>query len=194
MQHAAALSDGPRARTAYTNGEVGVLLFLATEVMLFAGLVSAVLVLRSADPAWSAGRAHVSGGAGAIGTALLAAGSIVLALALSRARRGEGGGALRGALVLSALAGAAFVALLAFEWRAQSAAGFDWRSGTFGSSFFVLTGLHGLHVLGGVVWCAVLALRPATRPGAAHAAKLASWYGFLVDGVWLALLGLFYVA
>ena len=57
MQHAAALSDGPRARTAYTNGEVGVLLFLATEVMLFAGLVSAVLVLRSADPAWSAGRA-----------------------------------------------------------------------------------------------------------------------------------------
>lgn len=191
--HASAVHDPRRAATGYTNGEVGVLLFLATEVMLFAGLVAAVLVLRAADRSWSAGPQHLSIGAGAAGTALLAASALALGFGLARARRPGGERALRGGLALAALFGAGFVALQAFEYRALLAEGFTWRSGPFGSAFFVLTGLHGAHVLAGVAWNALLALRSPTRPNAVHAARLASWYGYLVDGVWVVLFALFYL-
>jgi len=169
----------------FSRAEIGVLLFLATEVLFFAGLVAAALVLRAADPAWGSGAARVAWMPGLLGTALLLAGS----LALGRALRPAAQRGLRAALLSAAVLGLAFLGLMAWEWRALFALGFDWRSGTFGSCFFVLTGLHGLHVLGGVAWTAVLALR---TPAQASAARLASWYWHLVDGVWLVLFALFY--
>jgi heme/copper-type cytochrome/quinol oxidase subunit 3 len=169
----------------------GVLLFLATEVMFFAGLVSAAIVLRAADPGWRAASERLEIGPAVAGTVLLLASSLVVALAARRARRAGAAGPLRAGLVVAALLGAAFLALQAFEYRALLAEGVDWRSGVFGSTFWTLTAVHGLHVLAGVAWLALVAL---ARPGTiVERAELAGWYWHLVDGVWLVLFTLFHL-
>lgn len=205
----ATLASAVDARV-WTRGEIGVLLFLAGEVMLFAGLISAAIVLRADDPRWGSGAAHLSIGVGFVATALLASASGVLAFALARARRASGNAArasLRAACLVSALLGAAFLALQAFEYRELLAHGLSWRSGVFGSCFFTLTAVHGLHVFGGVAWlalCGLCAPRDVTRvspgdvtrvsPRDVTRVRTASWYWHLVDGVWLALLCFFYLA
>lgn len=190
MAEVASLVDARAATKAYTPSEIGVLLFLAGEVMLFAGLLAAAIVLRADHAAWARGAEELSRGAGAFGTFLLLGASFVLARALKRAH-GRPGASLRGASALAALLGVAFLALQGFEYRALLEQGLSWRSGVFGSCFYVLTAVHGLHVLVGVLWLASNALFAARD---VQRARLASWYWHLVDGVWIALFLFFYLA
>jgi cytochrome o ubiquinol oxidase subunit 3 len=175
---------------AFARGEVGVLLFLAGEVMFFAGLVAAALVLRSADAGWNAARESLALPPALAGSALLVASSVVLELSLRRARRGNVS-ALRATLVLSALLGAAFVALQGFEYRTLLAHDLRWTSGVFGSCFYVLTALHALHVCAGALWLALVACTAGPR---VERATLASWYWHLVGAVWIGLFLFFYVS
>lgn len=188
MAGVASLAGARGATKAYTPAEIGVLLFLAGEVMLFAGLLAAAIVLRADDAAWARGAAGLSRGAGALGTFLLLGASFVLARAL---KQGRTGGSLRGASALAALLGFGFLALQGFEYRALLEDGLSWHSGVFGSCFYVLTAVHGLHVLVGVLWLASNALLAASD---VQRARLASWYWHLVDGVWIALFVFFYLA
>lgn len=180
---------------ALTRGEIGVLLFLAGEVMFFAGLVAAAIVLRSADTGWNTARAALALPPALAGTALLVMSSIVLELGLRRVRGGDArrgdARALRTALLASALLGAAFVALQLFEYRTLLAHDLRWTSGVFGSCFYVLTALHALHVCAGVLWLAFVAFATGPR---LERATLASWYWHLVGVVWIGLFLFFYIA
>lgn len=171
---------------ALTNAQVGVLLFLASEALLFAGLVAAAIVLRAGDPKWSAAQRELLPALGWIGTALLLAGSLAVARALARARRGT---ASRTLLAVAAACGLAFLGVQASEYALLLDGGMRWTSGVLGSCFWVLTFVHGLHVLAGVAWIATV----AARAGNAERIELASWYWHLVDGVWIVLFGFFYL-
>lgn len=185
-------APGAGPRRAYTTAEVGFLLFLASEVMFFAGLVAAAIVLRSADPGWRYGTAFLSRPAGIAGMALLLLGSFGLVRATSRGVPGER--ELRRSAALAAVFGAAFLGLQAWEWRLLLAADRGWARDVFGSCFWVLTGLHGLHVLVGVAWLAGLAARGAAGAAALRArTQLATWYWNLVDAVWIVLYVFFYL-
>jgi heme/copper-type cytochrome/quinol oxidase subunit 3 len=97
-------------------------------------------------------------------------------------------------VLLAGLLATAFLALQAWEWRALLAADFTPRGSLSGASFYVLTGAHGLHVLGGAVWllASAVALR---RPGArALHAELAALYQHFVDLVWIVLFAVLYLA
>ncbi|MBI5364427.1 MAG: heme-copper oxidase subunit III [Planctomycetes bacterium] len=184
------ISSAPRR--AYSTVEVGFLLFLASEVMFFAGLFAAAIVLRSADPRWGSGSAHLSRGAGIAGMGLLLLGSYGLVRATSRAVP-----TVRELCVSAALAvvfGAAFLGLAAWEYRALLAARRDWTCDVFSSCFWGLTGVHALHVLAGLVWLAWLAARGGADAVALRArTRLAAWYWNLVDAVWIALYLFFYL-
>ena len=80
----AASGMGARRANALSNAQVGVLLFLASEALLFAGLVSAAIVLRAGDPRWHAGKEELVPVLGWLGTALLLGGSVAVAKALAR--------------------------------------------------------------------------------------------------------------
>ena len=158
----------PRRDTGMTTGTLGMWLFLASEVMLFGGLFSAYVLLRTGSAAWPS--EMISGWQlPVIGTFLL----LIASLKLKNGARPH----------FSVLAGLVFVILEMFEWQAQLAVGNTPRSSVFAGLYFTITGMHALHVLAGIgamLWVNV------NR-------QLLFYYWCLVDLVWLGILIAFHL-
>jgi len=177
---------GPAARD--VDALVGMAIFLGAWVMLFAALFFAYAVVRvQAGSEWPPfGAPRLPRAAAAFNTSLLAASGLLLRLGLARARRRGDPRALRpwlwGAIVL----GAAFLAAQIALWLAMRGRGLLPSSGVYGSVFFALTGFHALHVLGGLLALAALALRRARAAGASlRAPRLTALYWDFIALVWL---------
>ena len=164
---------------------VGTVVWLASELMFFSGLFAAYFTLRAASPGpWPPEGVHLETGMAALFTALLVASSGTIQLGVKALGRGDRDGFRRWTTATVLLA-AAFLANQAREW---GAAGFGVDDHAFGSSFFVLTGFHALHVTGGVVAMLVLLGRAASpRFGREEvpAAEVVSYYWHFVDVVWI---------
>jgi cytochrome c oxidase subunit III len=101
------------------NGKLFLWLFLSTEIMFFAGLIGAYIVLRFGAPAWpSTHDVHLVEYLGAINTAVLIASSITVVLALEAAKRNNAAGA-KGWIILTFVLGCAFLGVKGFEYRAK---------------------------------------------------------------------------
>src|SRR5262249_46062543 len=103
---------------------------------------------------------------------------------------------LRSALVATAVLGTGFLAVQGSEWIRLVRHGLTLSSGSYGSTFYTLIGLHALHVVGGVIWLlAVLAI----AQGRGYTAKrhvgltLCAMYWYLVCVLWVFLFGMVYV-
>jgi len=146
-------------RTFGENGALGMALFVFTEVMLFAGFISAFVIVRSNAPlgTWPPpGQPRLPVERTALNTLALLLSGVALYVAGRRHRRGEGGA---GAWMGAALAlGAAFVLLQGAEWLALLRSGFTLTSSQLGSFFYLIIGAHALHAVG-----AILALALAWR-------------------------------
>jgi cytochrome c oxidase subunit 3 len=160
---------------------VGLAIFLGALAMLFAALFFAYGVVRAQAVAWPPpGAPPLPRGALAGNTLALVLASVALRAGLAAARRDEAARArrwTRGALAL----GVAFLAAQALVWRSLVLAGAGPASGSYGSVFFAISGLHALHVAGGLAALAVLAARPR------HARRLglcAAYWDFVLV-VWL---------
>lgn len=94
-------------------------------------------------------------------------------------------------LVMTLLFGFAFVGIQAYEYgHAYVDLNLKLTSGIFGSTFFMLTGFHGLHVLVGAIMLTVVTLRLARghfKPDQHFAFEAAAWYWHFVDVVWIGL-------
>jgi cytochrome c oxidase subunit 3 len=177
----------------------GMLTFLVSEAMLFAGLICGYIVLRSgAGPGWHLPEAlrnpHtmlMTVGA----TALLLSSSFTLHFAESRLlKRQKGGLAL---LLLTVVLGGLFLANQANEWAHLHHEGFWFdRHGIVGSSFFVLTGFHGMHVLIGVLLLFVTLIRGVfglITPERHGFMECTGLYWHFVDIVWVFLFLILYI-
>jgi cytochrome c oxidase subunit III len=101
------------------NGKLFLWLFLSTEIMFFAGLIGAYIVLRFGAPAWpSTHDVHLVEYLGAINTAVLIGSSITVVLALEAARRNNTGGA-KGWILLTFVLGCVFLGVKIFEYKAK---------------------------------------------------------------------------
>jgi cytochrome c oxidase subunit III len=101
------------------NGKLFLWLFLSTEIMFFAGLIGAYIVLRFGAPAWpSTHDVHLVEYLGAINTGVLIASSITVVLALEAAKRNNAGGA-KGWIILTFVLGSIFLGVKAFEYNAK---------------------------------------------------------------------------
>lgn len=174
-----------------SSGVLGMLLLLATEAMFFAGLISAYLVSRANAAAWpppDQPRLPVATTAG--NTAVLLLSAVTLAVVLERfggADRARW--AARRWLALTAASGAAFLLLQGREWARLIRFGLTAGSSIYGGFFYVIVGMHGLHVLAGLVLLtAVLVARPGAVP-----LVPASLYWFFVVGLWPVLYVLVYL-
>ncbi len=125
-------------------------------------------------------------------TVLLLVSSIFLVNALSGVKRNDRT-RFRKYLLLTILCGAAFVALQGFEWNHLFHEGMTmtknpWGVGLFGTTFYVLTGFHGLHVLGGVLYLTgilLIGLRGRYHADNYAAVGVAGLYWHFVDVVWI---------
>jgi heme/copper-type cytochrome/quinol oxidase subunit 3 len=114
-----------RPDTGLTNGKLGIWLFLASEVMLFGALFSTYIILRVGAPEWPHGELNVW--LGMANTFILIGSSVTMVMAWASLKLGDWG-KHRIYLMLTVLLSATFLAI-----------------------YFTLTGLHGLHILGGIV-------------------------------------------
>lgn len=167
---------------------LGTWLFVVTEAMLFAGLLSAFVVLRAGASGFGGPGEYLEPISGAIATAVLLASSGALVLALRRARADARAAVAPAAVAV--LLGVVFLALTAREWAVLAHDGVAPRTSLYWSSFFVLTGVHAAHVAFGVGWIVFAAA--AARSGRADPLRLVATYWHFVDLVWIVLFALLY--
>jgi cytochrome c oxidase subunit 3 len=187
-------SHSEDAAAAASNMLLAVKLAILSEVMLFGALFAAYFVVRSESPGWPpvAGLERPDLLLPGLNTLLLISSSGTMQWAVRSARGGNRPRILRW-LGLTLLLGGTFLAIQAYEFASN---GFGLTAGIFGSTFYVLTGFHGAHVLAGLILIGIVANR--ARRGlvsAEHhtAVEATSYYWHFVDAVWLFLFSSLYV-
>jgi cytochrome c oxidase subunit 3 len=178
---------------------LGMLLFIGSEVMFFAGLFAAYFNARAAAPAWPPeGLEHVVVPQlpVLIATGILIFSSLTMQWGVWRIRKGDRTG-LNRAVGLTVLLGIVFLGIQAYDYyEFVHEHSFGINSGIYGTLFFTLTGFHGAHVFGGVVGLSIILLRGvAGQFSARHhiAVEAVSAYWHFVDVVWIVLFATLYL-
>jgi cytochrome c oxidase subunit 3 len=193
---------GPNPLTQHTfgrkdNGWWGLWLFLATEVVLF-GALFATYFSSKADAAageWPPHDFHLPALIAGINTALLVSSGVVMHFGELALKKGNRRGFLLG-FGGAILLGAIFLIVQINEYVTLVGQGSTLGSGIFASAFFILTGTHGVHVFGGLIFLTVIFVRGAKgqfdheRHTAVTAGAL---YWHFVDIVWIMLFAIVYL-
>lgn len=170
---------------------LGVMLFLASELMFFAAWFAAYFDLRGQAKQWPPPGVHLDTAESSAGTALLALSSLFVYLAVRDVGAGRPGRA-RAWLLATIGCGVAFLAIAVHGWSKNT---FTFATHAYGSVFYGMTGFHAAHVTAGIVLLALLAAgvnRPAFRGANAAGAEAISYYWHFVLVVWLGLWAVIY--
>jgi cytochrome c oxidase subunit 3 len=177
------------------NAKLAMWLFLGGEVVFFVTLILSYVYFRLRSPAdFAQVRASINLPLIALNTVILLSSSYVLLRAVDAIRSGRAG-TMRLALVGVFVLGAIFLAGQAYEWSNLFAEGFNLDT-IFGTPFFTVTGVHGTHVLVGLIWLAVViisAWRGAYTAANHGGLEQFSLYWHFVDLVWGVIFVLFYL-
>jgi len=171
---------------------LGMLLFIGSELMFFAGLFAAYFNTRAAAPVWPpANIDYIEPFPLATpATIILVLSSVTMQWAVWRIRAGDRTGLKRG-LAVTLLLGAVFLGIQLYDYyELVTVERFGIDSGVYGTLFYTLTGFHGAHVFGGLVGISVILLRASQGQfsGRHHiAVEAVSAYWHFVDVVWIAL-------
>ena len=139
----------PHPVTGVSNGKLGMWLFLASEVMLFGALFSSYILLRTGSAHWASGRLSIP--MAFINTLVLIASSVTVVMAwASLALKKDFAGFRKYLLMTLGLAGV-FLVIKAIEYGIKFNHGLYPKTDIFYAIYFTLTGLHGIHVIGGMV-------------------------------------------
>jgi cytochrome c oxidase subunit 3 len=177
---------------------VGTIVWLASELMFFAGLFAIYFTARATtDPAkgWPPEPTQLNIGYAAVFTIVLVASSFTCQFGVWAAERGDVVG-LRRWYILSLIMGAVFVLGQANEYHNLVGEGTTFSSSPYGTVFFLTTGFHGLHVIGGLIAFVLLLARTRLSkftPAQATSAIVVSYYWHFVDVVWIGLFATIYI-
>lgn len=177
-------------------GKLGMWVFLAGETMVFGGLMGCYALLMIKRSGWGAEGAHVAWHIGGINTLVLFTSSLTAALAqgASQARNLAG---VKRYLGASALLGLLFLVIKAFEYAGDVSEGFTPLAGLFWSFYYLMTGLHVLHLLAGVLVMLgfILLINPRTSDEwLERKLRYVCLYWYFVETVWVFLFALVYLA
>ncbi|MEB3208623.1 MAG: cytochrome c oxidase subunit 3 [Synechococcus sp.] len=171
----------------------GLATFLVADGMTFAGFFAAYLTFRAVNPLPEGGNYELELLLPTINTVVLIISSFTFHRA-GKECRGGNLGASRLWLAITAALGAAFLAGQMVEYFSLP---FSLTDNLFASTFYALTGFHGLHVTLGVICITIVALQ--TRAGGRISAsdhfglEAAELYWHFVDGIWVVLYGILYL-
>jgi heme/copper-type cytochrome/quinol oxidase subunit 3 len=186
-----------RPDTGLTNPKIGIWLFLASEVMLFGSLFSSYVLLRSGAETWPDQSALLSVPLATLNTIILISSSATMVLSWA-ALKGRDFAKYRLTMGLTILGGAAFMVVKAFEYGDKFSHGLLPSTDNFYGLYFTLTGLHAIHVLGGMVVNGYL-WGPGARMWRTDPARftnrveVAGLYWHFVDVVWIFLFPVLYL-
>ena len=181
--------------TGLSNNKLAMWLFLGTECLLFGGLISTYMLYR--------GRIGTGPGPNqifdipltSVSSFVLLMSSLTMVLAVNSAKRKD----VRNTnlwLVITALLGSLFVGGQVYEFTAFYHEGLGFTTSLFGSSFFTLTGFHGVHVTLGIIMLLTLVgiiSRGKVTGDKAEVVELVGLYWHFVDVVWVVIFTLVYL-
>ena len=167
---------------------LGMLLFIASEAMLFGSFFAALFFARVVNPAasghWPPSPFHFPVFVAGVNTCILVTSSFTMHWSVQSIRRNDRAG-MKAGLTLTILLGLAFLLTQAIEY---AHVGFNTGDGAFASTFFGLTGLHGAHVFIGLsllTFAAVRAFRGHYSPEHYHGLEIPGIYWHFVDVMWI---------
>lgn len=165
---------------------IGVMIWLGSELMFFSGLFAALFTIRGHIGTWPPTGTKLDVLQSGIFTIILVASSFTMQYAVWLIEHRERGKA-RNWVIISLVMGALFVGNQVYEWIHLTT---RWYTNSYGSIFFISTGLHGIHVFLGLVAMAFLLFRMRGRtgdPGELSTFQGVSYYWHFVDVVWIGL-------
>ncbi len=171
---------------------VGTVVWLASELMFFAGLFAAYFTLKAEAPVWPPEGVELAVLRPAAATVVLVASSFTAHGAVVNAERGNRAGAVRWLAITIAM-GALFLLNQGLEYAELE---FGLGTDAYGSIFYLMTGFHGLHVLGGLLLFVAMIGAVGGRRSRAPAGEVvgaAVYYWHFVDVVWVAMFLTIYV-
>jgi len=186
-----------RPDTGLTNPKLGIWLFLASEVMLFGSLFSSYVLLRTGAESWPVQSSILNVPLATLNTAILISSSVTMVLSWAALKMNDFS-KYRLYMGLTFLLGVGFLVVKAFEYGSKFEHGLFPSVNNFLGIYFVLTGLHGLHVIGGMIVNGYL-WGPGSRMWRTEPEKLtnrvevAGLYWHFVDLVWIFLFPVLYL-
>lgn len=186
------------------QGRLGMWILIAGELVIFGGLIACYLEFRLRYPQWSEMAAHTSTLIGAINTVVLLLSSYTVVKAHEAAQRLDTS-KITMWMSCTILGGLIFLIDKGIEYSHEIAHGFTFTSphmqttsaeqvnSLFWSFYYIMTGLHGTHVLAGMTIMFIVMMQ-ARKGKNLHRVELAGMYWHMVDLVWIFLFPLLYIA
>jgi heme/copper-type cytochrome/quinol oxidase subunit 3 len=193
--HGAQPHDPHATATGVTNTKLAMWLFLSSDCLFFGAFISTYLLYRGRSEEGPFPEDVYNIPFTSLTSFILLMSSLTMVLALAAIQRGDYR-RLRIWLMATALFGATFIGGQVFEFTEFYREGLRLGTNLFGSSFFVLTGLHGAHVTGGIIWLLSLwGLATQGRLTSADSEKveIAGLYWHFVDVVWIVIFTVVYL-
>ena len=187
---------------------VGTIVWLSSELMFFAALFAAYFTIRAVSPdLWALETEKLNVPFSAVNTTILVLSSVSCqwgVFAAERGRVGRTGGLLKPSgwglrewFALTYLMGAVFIAGQALEYAELVHENVTISSSAYGSVFYLATGFHGIHVMGGLIAFLLVLGRTFMARRFTHeqaiTAIVVSYYWHFVDVVWIALFATVYL-
>lgn len=179
-----------------SNAKLGIWAFLASEIMLFGGLISSYIILRSGSAHMAIPPRELMGvPLATFNTFALITSSVTMVLALAAIKANDIPKFAR-YIGLTIAGGCIFLLVKSYEYNHKWHEGITLSSNLFGSFYYTLTGLHVIHVTGGIalmIWLLVTGLRGEYTPQNHERVEAAGLYWHFVDLVWVILFPILYL-
>ena len=185
----------PIGVTGIDNRKLGMWIFLASEVMLFAGFIGSFINLRAANlVSMNESAALLNQSLGALNTFILITSSFSMAMAVGAMHRGERGKAKVG-LLITILFAIGFMVVKAIEYSDKFSHHYSPATDLFFSFYFIMTGLHALHVFVGIILLSVMFMGVVRHNPRVDGITMenSGLYWHFVDVVWIFLFPLLYL-
>ena len=179
-----------------SNGMIAILMVIASEMMLFSGLIGSFLIFRLQAAFWpppTLPRLPIA--VTWVNTFVLMSSAATMGLAVRAVHRSRQR-LTRRYLAFTLALGVTFLLVQGSEWVRLVAHGLKLSSGSYGGTFYLLIGCHGAHVTAGVIWLAVVAMaamRGRYNARSSGAVELCAVYWYFVCAIWPLLFVLVYL-
>ena len=181
--------------TGQSNVKLGMWMFLGSECLLFGGLISTYLLYRGRVSEGPTPSQIFDIPFTSVSSFVLLMSSLTMVLAVSAAAKKDDRGTNLW-LVVTAMLGATFVGGQVYEFTAFYNEGLGFTTSLFGSSFYTLTGFHGVHVTVGIIMLLALVAinkRSKVRGSKAETVEMLGLYWHFVDIIWIIIFTLVYL-
>lgn len=194
--HAAVAHPDHATNTGISNTKLAMWLFLASECLLFGGLITTYLLYKHPLPGSGPGpRKLFDIPFTSASSFVLLMSSLTMVLAVSAIERGDHH-RLRVWLAATALLGATFIAGQVYEFTVFYSEGLGYTTSRFSSAFYTLTGFHGVHVTVGIIMLVsllLLSLRGRLPEHRSETVEIVGLYWHFVDVVWILIFAVVYL-